>query len=82
MAKQILFKRAIRSIGSHVLFLMNPDGTNVRQITPDEDRYIGKCSFSPDGKSIVFNTIVLINDKQKIGINVLNIETPEDDRNI
>ena len=73
--KHILFKRRIRNIGGHVLFLMNPDGTNIRQLTPDDDRYIGICSFSPDSKSIVFDTRIQIDDKEKGGINVLNIET-------
>ena len=64
---QILFKK-----GS-VLYLMDPDGTNIRQLT--EEDYIGRASFSPDGKFIVYDKDWEENDKQKSGVEVLNIET-------
>ena len=68
---QILFNR-----GSSVLFLMNPDGTNIRQLTEDDDTYIGKCSFSPDGKFIVYDgSIKIDNDNEKYVVKMLNIET-------
>ena len=68
--KQILFSR-----GSSVLFLMNPDGTNIRQLTENDGNYINKASFSPDGKFIVYSGIDEIDDKSKYVVKVLNIET-------
>ena len=41
--KQILFKTR-----SSVLFLMNADGTNIRQLTGNDESYIGKASFSTE----------------------------------
>ena len=68
--KQILYDR-----GS-VLFLMNPDGTNIRQVTENDGNYIGKCSFSPDGKFIVYDGSVKIdNGNEKYVVKKLNIET-------
>ena len=72
--KQILFVRGIRRVS--VLFLMNPDGTNIRQLTGDDDTYIGKCSFSPDGKFVVYDGIIKIdNDNEKYVVKMRNIET-------
>lgn len=69
--KQILFSR-----GVSVLYLMNPDGTNIRQIREgDRWDYVGKCSFSPDGKFIVYNRLEEIDNNQKPSVEVLNIET-------
>ena len=69
--KQILFSRNVS-----VLFLMNPDGTNIRQLTEDSDNYIGKCSFSPDGKFIVYDgSIKIDNDNEKYVVQMLNIKT-------
>ena len=69
--KQILFSKNVS-----VLFLMNPDGTNIRQLTEDDDSYIGKASFSPDGKFIVYDgSVKIANDKEKYVIKVLNIKT-------
>ncbi len=49
--KSILF----RKIGKPPLFLMNADGTNIREITdPPENALDWPGAFSPDGKSIVF----------------------------
>ena len=68
--KQILFSRRVS-----VLFLMNPDGTNIRQLTEDNDSYINKASFSPDGKFIVYSGFDEIDGKPKSAVRVLNIET-------
>ena len=73
--KQILFKRRVREFSDVVLFLMNADGTNIRQLTEDDGSYIGKCSFSPDGNFIVYDGSILIGDKEKYVIKVLNIKT-------
>ena len=55
---------------------MNADGTNIRQLTENDDSSIGRVSFSPDGTSIVFDRSVRIDDRTlKFGIYVLNIET-------
>ena len=68
--KHILFKRR----GS-TLFLMNPDGTNIRRLTENDGNYIGRCSFSPGGNFIVYNGIDEIDDKEKAAVRVLNIKT-------
>ena len=68
--KQILFSRRVS-----VLFLMDPDGTNIRQLTEDDDNYINKASFSPDGKFIVYSGFDEIDGKPKSAVRVLNIET-------
>ena len=66
-------------IDGDVLFLMNADGTNIRQLTELDIKNkrisIGRTSFSPDGKSIVFNKSIRRNDKLRYGISVLNIKT-------
>ncbi len=66
---QILFER--RS----VLFLMDPDGTNIRQLTEKDGSYIGKCSFSPDGNFIVYDRLEWIDNNEKSSVEVLNIKT-------
>ena len=71
--RQIVFK-----ISSSVLCLMHPDGTNIRRLTEyDRDIYINRVSFSPDGKSLVFNRLVNDPGDWKDHIIVLNIETGE-----
>ena len=72
--RQIVFKRYVH--GSSVLCLMNPDGTNIRQLTEKDKSYINRASFSPDGKSLVFNRMTFnLNDGQKSRTVVFNIET-------
>ncbi len=74
--KQILFKGRIH--GAYTLFLMDPDGTNVRQlIENDNDSYFGKASFSPGGKFIVYDRDFSVDRKEKYSIEVLNIKTGE-----
>ena len=55
--KHIVFKKRLRiNSGYGVLFIMNADGTNIRQLTEDDgNSEIGKARFSPDGKFLVFN---------------------------
>ena len=57
-------------------YLMDPDGTNIQKLMLPK-AYVGKMSFSPDGKSLVFNMRVTIDGKEKKTVNVLNIETGE-----
>ncbi len=57
--------------------LMRPDGTNIRKLKVPDKASIGRMSFSPDSKSIVFNMRVEIDDKEKKSVNVFNIETGE-----
>ena len=54
--KQIVFnRRVIREDSQRFhLFMMNADGTNVRQLTPPHTGWDAHPSFSPDGKSILF----------------------------
>ena len=71
--RQIVFKRP-----GGVLYLMNPDGTNMRRLTEyGRNIYINRASFSPDGKSLVFNRIVEDPGDWKDRTVVLNIETGE-----
>ena len=60
-----------------VFFLMNPDGTNIRQLTePGDTRgYMHSFDFSPDGKSIVFQWRENINRKAVSSVRVLNVKT-------
>lgn len=51
--KQIAFARALKD--GHHLFIMNADGTNVRQLTPKGNAFAGvHCTWSPDGKKIYY----------------------------
>jgi Tol biopolymer transport system component len=58
----------------HSYNLMHPDGTNIQKLMIPKG-YVGKMSFSPDGKSIVYDTYVEVDRKEKHSINVLNIES-------
>jgi len=61
--KQIAFE------GKWGEYLMHPDGTNIRKLnTPRVP--IGRMSFSPDSKSLVFNMRVEKNDKEIKTVNV------------
>lgn len=73
--KHILFRRRVRINRNKVLFLMNADGTNFRQLTEDDGSYINTGRFSPNGTSIVFGRSFQKNDELKGGIYVLNIKT-------
>ena len=53
---------------------MHPDGTNIRKLNTPRTP-IGRMSFSPDSKSLVFNMRVEKNDKEIKTVNVLDIET-------
>ena len=55
--------------------LMDADGTNIQKLTPKDGSSVGIASFSPDGKSIVFDRSFWKNDALKYGIYVLNIKT-------
>ena len=74
--KQIVFERQViqqDSQRSH-LFMMNADGTNVRQLTPPH--WGGTDvhpSFLPDGKSILFRRYTFKGNKHSI--NVLSLES-------
>ena len=57
------------------LFLMNPDGTNIRQLTGKDMGSIGKCSFSPGGIFIVCGRLWMEDNNQKYNVEVLNIKT-------
>ena len=70
---QILFVRSVHR--SDVLFLMDPDGTNIRQLTENDGSSIGKCSFSPDGNFIVYDRGWMENNNSKWSVEVLSIKT-------
>lgn len=54
---------------------MSPDGSNVRQLTEEDGSSIGRVSFSPDSKYVVYNRSVRKNNKLKFSITVMNIKT-------
>ena len=60
---------------SDVLCLMNPDGTNIRELTARDGSYINRASFSPDGNFIVYGSITEEDDREKYSIKVLNIKS-------
>ncbi len=71
---QILFMR----IGNGtVLFFMDPDSTNIRQLTEKGLGSIGKCSFSPDGNFIVYNRVWTEDNNQRYNVEVMSIKTGE-----
>ena len=75
--KQIVFHKYVKindpSQRAH-LFLMNSDGTNIRQLTPPPiDGWDSQASFSPDGKSVVFRRYDRNGDDPKHSINVVDI---------
>ena len=73
--KQIVFERQVHphdTQRSH-LFMMNADGTNVRQLTPPLNGRDMHPSFSPDGKSILFRRYTF--QDKKHSINVLSLES-------
>ncbi len=74
---RILFTKGVRRgvQQSVILFLIDPDGTNIRQLTENDGSYIGRASFSPDGKFIVYHRRWNENNKEKRSVEVLNIET-------
>ena len=55
--KQIVFERRVKANDSQRvhLFIMNADGSNIRQLTEPHAGYDSYPAFSPDGKSIVFS---------------------------
>lgn len=68
--KQILWTTGVE------LSLMNADGTNIQRLIKHEgDGSIGSGRFSPDGKSVVFDSSFRVNKELKYGIYVLNIKT-------
>jgi len=58
------------------IFAMNPDGTDIRQISRDIRRIGGRHSWSPDGKTIVFYAGV----KGDRDIYLVNVQTGESSR--
>ena len=58
-------------------FLMNPDGTNILQLTEPGDTQgnIHSFDFSPDGKSIVFQWREYIKRKAVNSVRVLNVKS-------
>ena len=73
--KQIVFDRRVimqHTQRSH-LFIMNADGTNVRQLTEPHNGRDIHPSFSPDGKSILFSRYTF--QDKKHSINVLSLES-------
>ena len=76
--KQIVFSRRVipqDELRSHI-FLMNADGTDIRQVTEPHAGYDSNPSFSHDGKSIVFHRYERINNQNsKHSISVMNLES-------
>ncbi len=66
--KQLVFERWINPVDSKSLhlFLMNADGTNIRQLTEPHDGSDKHPSFSPDGKSILFTRFETTNNSKSV----------------
>ncbi len=76
--KRIVFTKRPRINHSSALFLMNADGTNIRQLTETlKMNPILGASFSPDSTSIVFSRDFVVNNKVKMTITVMDIATTE-----
>ena len=75
--KQIVFERWVNLADSQRkhLFIMNADGTNIRQLTPPISGIDGHASFSPDGNSILFSRIQPQIGKDNNSIQVMNLES-------
>ena len=78
--KQIIFERQVTPWDNQQfhLFMMNNDGTNIRQLTEPLPHFgrDNHSSFSPDGKSILFARYEIIgNENGKHSINVMDLET-------
>ena len=75
--KQIVFVKDVKKddpFQRRHLFLMNSDGTNVRQLTPPPiDGWDTQASFSPDGKSVIFRRYERNEDERKHSLNVIDI---------
>lgn len=74
--KQIVFSRLKdpKDIEQWHIFLMNADGSNVRQLTAPEDTYRdAHPSFSPDGKSIIFKRLERKENEYIPSIRVINL---------
>ena len=76
--KHIVFAKFPRIYHAPALFLMNADGTNIRQLTETHkmDPILG-ASFSPDSTSIVFSRDAVVNKKLKSTITVMDLATTE-----
>ncbi len=70
----IAFEGILQGYG---LYVMHPDGTNVRKLPTPKGHSVGRVSFSPDSKSLVFKMRAKIDGKHKHSVNVMNIETGE-----
>lgn len=74
--KQIVFERRkqVKNTDRRHLFLMNADGSNIRQLTAPEDAYDDwHPSFSPDGKSIIFCRLEEKNNEYIPSIRVMDL---------
>jgi Tol biopolymer transport system component len=52
--RSIAFDRPVRATHATEVFVMNADGSHVRQLTHTPHRYSAEPDFSPDGSEIVF----------------------------
>lgn len=76
---QILFF-GFDTAGSPVLQLINPDGTNLQNVTPlplPSSQYRTEYSFSPDGKQVVFIVSNFVDNEIRDDLFLKNLETGE-----
>jgi Tol biopolymer transport system component len=61
---RILIRREFSAVSDHGLYLLTPDGTNERRISPKESKFtVAGASLSPDGKHLA----ALVHGNQKPG---------------
>lgn len=72
--KQIVFDMRVKWNTEFELFIMNADGTDIRQLT-DDGSQLGIPSISPDGTFLVFGRSVRVDNNTQFSITVLNIKT-------
>ena len=70
--QQIAFQSIHQGYG---IYLMHPDGTNIRKLSTPKGHSIGRISFSPDSTALVFGMWIQIDNKIRSSISVMNIAT-------
>ena len=54
---------------------MQPDGSQARQVSPQEDKHYGAYRWSPDGENLAFQQITLAGAESMPEVAVWNLHT-------